>query len=101
MRNLNLFTGLKSVIYYTNDSTNEIAPVTNMTNQLMSIMTTIFQYVGIILIVWGIIQFILSVKRIDAESKSDALMVLMCGIGLASIKFLVIRLQFFYGGVTM
>lgn len=83
------------------ENSDTIAPVTNMTNQLMSIMTTIFQYVGILLIVWGVIQFTLSMKRTDAESKSEAIMVILCGIILSAIKFLVTRLQFFYGGVTM
>lgn len=49
---------------------------------LVSIMASIFKYVGMALIAWGIFQFLLAVKKQDAESKSDAVTTAVVGIAL-------------------
>ena len=56
---------------------------------MIGILCDIFRYVGIALFVWGSIQFILAIKRTDAESKSDALQTAVVGIALISIKFII------------
>ena len=58
-------------------------------NNLIMILCDIFRYVGIALFVWGVVQFILAVKRTDAESKSDAIQTCLAGIALIAIKTLV------------
>ena len=42
-----------------------------MTN-LISLMCSMFKFVGAAIFVWAIIQFILATKRSDADSKADA-----------------------------
>lgn len=59
-----------------------------MTN-VLSIVVSMFRYVGIMLLVWGVCQFVLAIKRTDAESKSDAIQTIMCAIALIAIKTLV------------
>ena len=39
---------------------------------LISLMLSMFKYVGAAIFVWAIIQFILATKRSDADSKADA-----------------------------
>ncbi len=51
-------------------------------NQLISLVLTLFKYIGIGLFVWGCIQFILATKRTDGESKGEALTTAICGIAL-------------------
>ena len=60
--------------------------------KLILILCDVFRYVGIALFVWGVIQFILAVKRTDAESKSDALQTCLAGVALIAIKTLVLFL---------
>ncbi len=55
---------------------------TGSLNQLISLVLTMFKYVGIGLFVWGCIQFVLATKRTDGESKGEALTTAMCGIAL-------------------
>lgn len=59
-----------------------------MTN-LINIVLSIFRWVGAALFVWGAIQFILAIKRSDADSKADAIQTAMCGIALMMIKTVV------------
>lgn len=55
---------------------------------VLGIVIAMFKYVGIALVVWGVAQFVLAVKRTDAESKSDAVQTIVCGIALISLKIL-------------
>ena len=52
-----------------------------MTN-LISLMCSMFKFVGAAIFVWAIIQFILATKRSDADSKADAVQTAVCGIAL-------------------
>ena len=56
---------------------------------LISLMLSIFKYVGAAIFVWAIIQFILATKRSDADSKADAVQTAVCGIALMGITLVV------------
>ena len=59
---------------------------------LISLMLSVFKYVGAAIFVWAIIQFILATKRSDADSKADAVQTAVCGIAMMSIKTIVVGL---------
>lgn len=65
-----------------------ISASTMMTN-LISLMCSMFKYVGAAIFVWAIIQFILATKRSDADSKSDAIQTAVCGIALMAISLII------------
>ena len=56
---------------------------------LISLMLSMFKYVGAAIFVWAIIQFILATKRSDADSKADAVQTAFCGIALMGITLVV------------
>ena len=58
-------------------------------NNLISLMCSMFKYVGAAIFVWAIIQFILATKRSDADSKADAVQAAVCGIALMGIALIV------------
>ena len=62
-----------------------------MTN-LISLMCSMFKFVGAAIFVWAIIQFILATKRSDADSKADAVQTAVCGIALMGIAAIVTTL---------
>lgn len=64
---------------------------TTMTN-LISLMCSMFKFVGAAIFVWAIIQFILATKRSDADSKADAIQTAVCGIALMGIAAIVTAL---------
>lgn len=57
--------------------------------KLISLMCSMFKYVGAAVFVWAIIQFILATKRSDADSKADAVQTAVCGIALMGIVAIV------------
>lgn len=59
---------------------------------LVSVMVSIFKLVGQVMLCWGAIQFILSIKRSDAESKSEAVQTAVVGIALMFLKNLITSL---------
>ena len=61
--------------------------------KLISLMCSMFKYVGIALFVWAIIQFILATKRSDADSKADAIQTAVCGVALIGIGAIVNALE--------
>ena len=56
---------------------------------LISLMCSMFKYVGAAIFVWAIIQFILATNRSDADSKADAVETAVCGIALMGIAIIV------------
>lgn len=56
---------------------------------LISLMCSMFKYVGAAIFVWAIIQFILATKRSDADSKADAVQTAVCGIALMGIVVII------------
>ena len=62
-----------------------MAGVDAMFNDLVSYVCKIFFYIGCILLVWSIGQLVLAFKNEDADSKSRAIMVLVCSLLLMSV----------------
>ena len=56
---------------------------------LISLMCSMFKYVGTAIFVWAIIQFVLATKRSDADSKADAVQTAVCGVALMGIAAIV------------
>ena len=52
---------------------------------LIGYICQIFLYIGIILLVWAVGQLVLAFKNEDADSKSRAVMVMVCSIILMSV----------------
>lgn len=57
----------------------------DMMGTLIGYVCKIFFYIGALLMVWGIGQLVLAFKNEDADSKSRAMMVLVCAILLMSV----------------
>ena len=53
---------------------------------LIAYVLKIFQYIGILLLIWAIAQLVLAFKNEDADSKSRAMMMLMVSVLLCIIK---------------
>ena len=58
----------------------------NMMTNLIAIVCDIFRMIGAVLLVWAIGQLVMAFKNEDADSKSRAMMVLVCAILLISVK---------------
>lgn len=56
---------------------------------IVAIILAMFRWVGVVLLVWGVAQFIMAIKRTDAESKSDAIQTIICSIVLISLKTII------------
>ncbi len=56
---------------------------------LISLMCSMFKFVGAAVFVWAVIQFILATKRSDADSKADAVQTAVCGIALMAIAIVI------------
>lgn len=56
-------------------------------------LLTLVVYVGVILAVWGIVQFFLALKNEDSDSKSRAGMTIVAGVALITIKTIISGLQ--------
>lgn len=65
-----------------------ISAKTVMSN-LISLMCSMFKFVGAAVFVWAVIQFILATKRSDADSKSDAIQTAVCGIALMAVAIII------------
>ena len=65
-----------------------ISSKTVMSN-LISLMCSMFKFVGAAVFVWAVIQFILATKRSDADSKSDAIQTAVCGIALMAVAIII------------
>ena len=58
----------------------------NMMTNLIAIVCDIFRMIGAVLLVWAIGQLVMAFRNEDADSKSRAMMVLVCAILLISVK---------------
>lgn len=61
-------------------------------SNLISLMCSMFKFVGVAIFVWAVIQFILATKRSDADSKSDAVQTAVCGVALMAVATIVTKL---------
>lgn len=62
-----------------------MAGVDGMFGKLIGYVAKIFFYIGSILLIWSIGQLVLAFKNEDADSKSRAIMVLVCSLLLMSV----------------
>lgn len=56
--------------------------------KVVNIVLDIFRYIGIILTLWGVGSLVMAFKNEDADSKSRAIMSLVVGISLITLKTL-------------
>lgn len=61
-------------------------------SSLISLMCSMFKFVGAAIFVWAVIQFILATKRSDADSKADAVQTAVCGVALMAVATIVTKL---------
>lgn len=61
-------------------------------SNLISLMCSMFKFVGAAIFVWAVIQFILATKRSDADSKADAVQTAVCGVALMAVATIVTKL---------
>lgn len=61
----------------------------NLIGKIVSVILSMFRWVGIVLLVWGVAQFVMAIKRTDAESKSDAIQTIICAIVLIGLKSII------------
>lgn len=61
-------------------------------SNLISLMCSMFKFVGVAIFVWSVIQFILATKRSDADSKADAVQTAVCGVALMAVATIVTKL---------
>lgn len=54
--------------------------------KILGFVCTIFRYIGIILLAWGIGQLVLAFKNEDADSKSRAIMLIIVSIVLVALE---------------
>ena len=54
-------------------------------NKLLDVITTIFLYIGILLLAWSIGMLVLAFKNEDADSKSRAMMLLVVSVVLIGL----------------
>ena len=61
----------------------------DMVSTLLGYIFGIFQYIGILLLAWGVGQLVLAFKNEDGDSKSRAIMLILSSIVLMSIGTIV------------
>lgn len=61
-------------------------------SNLISLMCSMFKFVGVAIFVWAVIQFILATKRSDADSKADAVQTAVCGVALMAVATIITKL---------
>lgn len=66
--------------------------VDSLIGSIVGIILTMFRYVGIVLLVWGVAQFVMAMKRSDSESKGDAIQTIIASIVLIGLKTVVTSL---------
>ena len=79
--------GLTPTVYATTAGGGDNAATDAMTT-IINVVFKIFQYIGIILALWGAGSLIMAFKNEDADSKSRAIMCLVVGIALVALRAL-------------
>jgi len=72
-----------------------------MFGNILGLITKVFFYIGAVLLAWAIGQLVLAFKNEDADSKSRAVMVLVCAVMLMSINTIYNAITNGFGGVTV
>lgn len=60
-----------------------------ITQNMLGVIYLMAKYIGILLAAWGVVQLILAFKNEDADSKSRAMMLIVCAIALISAEFII------------
>lgn len=63
--------------------------MTNIITNMLGIIYMMAKYIGILLATWGVVQLILAFKNEDADSKSRAMMLLVCSVALISAETII------------
>lgn len=58
----------------------------DLIGRLIGIILFLFFYVGLCVLIWGIISFFLAIKKQDGESKADAVQTMIAGIALMVLR---------------
>ncbi|HJB27196.1 MAG TPA: hypothetical protein IAA06_00150 [Candidatus Blautia faecavium] len=61
----------------------------DLMGKVIGIIIYLFFWVGLCVLIWGIVMFLLALKRQDGESKADAVQTMVAGIALMALRFLV------------
>ena len=62
------------------------ADLKEIMGKILGVLTTVFLYIGILLLCWGIGQLVLAFKNEDADSKSRAIMLIVASVFLIAIR---------------
>lgn len=57
----------------------------DMMDNLVAVVCDVFRMIGVLLLVWSVGQLVLAFRNEDADSKSRAMMVIVCSILLISV----------------
>ena len=78
------------------------ADLNQIMGSILGVLATVFLYVGILLLCWGIGQLVLAFKNEDADSKSRAIMLIVASVFLIGIRtFLTAVLESTGSGITI
>lgn len=61
----------------------------DIVQNMLNIIYMMAKYIGILLATWGCVQLILAFKNEDADSKSRAMMLLVCSVALISAESII------------
>lgn len=61
-------------------------------SNLISLMCSMFKFVGVAIFVWAVTNLFLPTKRSDADSKADAVQTAVCGVALMAVATIVTKL---------
>ena len=85
-----MFIMMSGVLTFASSTSNGSA--SKLIGGIVGIILSMFRWVGVVLLVWGVAQFVMAIKRTDAESKSDAIQTIICAIVLISLKTVITAL---------
>ena len=64
-------------------------PMNTVVTQIANVVLTIFRYVGIVLLIWGIAQVVMGFRNEDSDSKIRGIMTVVVAIVLILLKTIV------------
>lgn len=67
----------------------EDADASSIFGSIIGVILDLVRYAGIILAVWGVVQFFLALRNEDGDSKARAGLTIVAGVALIAIKSLV------------
>lgn len=64
-------------------------PLKTVMDTVIAIITTAALYVGIVIILWGVFQIVMAMRREDSEAISKQITTIVVGAVLISLKFII------------